>query len=85
MTLDCNNKKLKGYWEQKGDIGTFVTNDKSIYGVFKKTKFDYLGTYLLPKNTYTLATAKSIYDTVRSEVTKILGMNIVKFQKNYFG
>ena len=66
MTLDCNNKKLKGYWEQKGDIGTFVTNDKSIYGVFKKTKFDYLGTYLLPKNTYTLATAKSIYDTVRS-------------------
>lgn len=66
MTLECNGKTLKGLWEQKGNLGTFITNDKSIYGVFKKTKFDYLGTYLLPNNTYNRASANSIYDSVRS-------------------
>ncbi len=66
MILECNGKNLPGLWEQKGNVGTFVTNDKSIYGVFKKTKFNYLGTYLLPKNIYKLASANNIYDNVRS-------------------
>ena len=66
IILNCNGKTLAGLWEKKGNLGTFVTDDKTIYGVFKNTPFDHLGTYLLPKNTYNLVSANSIYDNVRS-------------------
>ena len=58
--LDCQNisTSKSGRWYQSGKKGIFVSDDKSLFGIFvdryffEEHKFDLLGTFLLPKHTF---------------------------------
>jgi hypothetical protein len=70
--LDCPNKSIiTGSWYQFKEKGIFLSNDKSMYGIFvnnnfySKNKFDLLGTYLLPENTFSSIIANDYHETIK--------------------
>ena len=71
FTLDCPNKdKIYGSWYQYEEKGIFISNDKSMYGIFvdnnfyKQNNFDLLGMYLLPDGTYNDITANDYFNSI---------------------
>lgn len=71
FTLDCpNNDIIYGSWYQYEEKGIFISNDKSMYGIFvnnnfyKQNNFDLLGMYLLPDGTYNDITANDYFNSI---------------------